>query len=85
MNKYKTTTRWLIILTMVIWISWDLVAWIKGGEGATESEQIAEFSVNSMPFVFALGFLMGHWLWVQVIYLDKDGKPIKRSSGDEGA
>lgn len=68
----------LILTTVAVWVGWDVYAYVQGGQQATESFQLTMLVINSIPLVFGLGFLMGHWVWFQTIAMlvDADGNTI---------
>jgi len=53
----------LILVTAIVWIVWDLYAYIYGGENATVSVVITDFSYYSPAAPFIIGGLMGHWFF----------------------
>ncbi len=63
MNKQTimTITRYLLVLTPIIWVAWDIVAFIFGGNPWTESANIAVYSrvYGSVPLSW--GLLTGHF------------------------
>ena len=74
MNKVKltysmTTTTWIIIITVLVWLIWDIVAFTSEGEFSTISEVLTEWAYYSPPSVLAIGILVGHWYWP--VYIEK--------------
>lgn len=57
---YSEITKWLIILTVILWISWDIFALVKGGIQATISRNLIELSKQYPIIPFAVGLLIGH-------------------------
>lgn len=65
----RTTFFWLFILTIVAWISYEIVALRNPVPGDTISEIV--WGLSRRPFVpftvgFVLGLLMGHFFWQSV-------------------
>lgn len=58
-----TITWWIIVSTAVIWIAWDIFAYLKWGNQATESVLIDLWTRYLKPIVFLAGFLCGHLFW----------------------
>lgn len=56
-----TISALIIIVTSLIWIVWDVIAYVK--KWRTISNVIIKFGFYSPPFVFACGFIAGHWFW----------------------
>ena len=54
-------TTWLIIITVVVWISYDFYLYFANKK--TISQKITEYANISSGIVFAAGFLCGHWFW----------------------
>lgn len=57
-----TVTKILIILTVAVWVVWDLVAVMVWGRSATESWRISDWCRRFPWIVFLLGYLCGHWI-----------------------
>jgi hypothetical protein len=67
-----SVTKWLIILTILIWIVWDIYVAVAHTE-ATESEVIRDWATAHPSFGFGVGVLMGHWFFnfkKGAVYLD---------------
>ena len=60
--KIRQMTGVLLLVTAFIWAFYDLYAWLYGVD-ATISVLITDFSRRSVPFVFIIGFLAGHWFF----------------------
>lgn len=56
-------TSGLIIVTICIWIVWDIYVSLQRKAGDTESEVIRTFAVRHPAFVWVVGGLMGHFFW----------------------
>lgn len=54
-------TALFIVVSVVIWIVYDIYAIVKGGVKATISAVITEFSWYSPSLPLAVGCLIGHW------------------------
>jgi cell division protein FtsW (lipid II flippase) len=63
MNIWSKVTRWLIILTIVIWIIWDVIAIYSGGYHATESSTVRNWGNLHPWFAWMVGGLMGHFFF----------------------
>jgi hypothetical protein len=57
----RKITTWIMGISLIILLLWDVAAYIWGGGVATISVVITDWSFYTpwVPFVF--GFLMGHW------------------------
>lgn len=53
-------TAWILIVTALVWLFWDLYVWYKGDK--TISEYINEWA-GKIPVQFIFGVLCGHWFW----------------------
>lgn len=51
----------IILATFVIWVVWDVYAFIKGGAGSTLSVVITDFSYYSPALPLIIGMLIDHW------------------------
>lgn len=51
----------IILSTFIIWIVWDVYAFIHGGEAATLSVIITDFSYYSPALPLIIGMLIDHW------------------------
>ena len=58
----KTISKIMIIVTFIIWIGWDIYAFLFGKD-ATLSVVITDWSYYSPMWPFVWGVLIGHWLW----------------------
>lgn len=58
-------TIFVILLSTVLIIGWDILAYVKGGGVATISSVILDTSRKAPPLPFAFGFLCGHLFWPQ--------------------
>lgn len=52
-----------MIVTVVIWIIWDIYAYVDGGGVSTFSVIITDSSLYSPMIPLVCGILMGHWFW----------------------
>lgn len=52
---------WLIIATTFIWFFIDIYLYVTKRE--TLSQAMRKAGEFTLAFVFACGFLMGHWFW----------------------
>ena len=55
----RRITQALILITVAIWIAWDLYA--THHPGATESEVIRDWQVAYPPLAWGIGVLFGHF------------------------
>lgn len=60
----KMITRILIVFSIVGLTIWDVIAYLKGGGGATISEQIWDLSKDFPIIPFSFGILMGHFFTI---------------------
>lgn len=51
----------LIVVTLIVWILWDIYAALFGGPGATESEVIRDWASYHPSIAVGLGTVAGHW------------------------
>jgi hypothetical protein len=56
-------TQMLILLTVVVWIAWDIFVYIKKGNLPTESWTIWKWSYRIPAIAFLAGILMGHFFF----------------------
>lgn len=61
MDKLNWTTG-LILVTAVVWLGYDIYAYLTNGV-TTISAEIVAFSWYSPLAPFALGMIMGHFYW----------------------
>lgn len=67
--EYKmTTATWIMIATALIWLGYDVYAYLTGR--STFSIEITQFAELSNIFELTIGILLGHWLWP--VYIKKD-------------
>jgi hypothetical protein len=59
MDQKKQVTKWLIIVTALVWIVWDVFVWWYGVQ-ATISKQFGEWLASSMWVTVAFALLVGH-------------------------
>ena len=57
-----STTTWIIIVTALVWLVWDIYAFVSK-KHVTFSDKITKWSYYSPMVPFILGMLMGHWFW----------------------
>lgn len=84
----QTGTRFLILATLAVWIGWDLIAYIYGGNPATESANIFVFGYFYPVIPLAWGFLTGHFFAQSRLPSDKsvsNGRPWFLSAAPVGA
>lgn len=63
-----STTTWIMIITALVWIVWDIYLYVKKDKDArikTISIIITEFAWYSPMLPFIIGLLCGHWFWPQ--------------------
>jgi len=56
-----TKTTWIIIITVALWIGWDVWLFVTGKP--TISDEIFGITRHAKSIVFAAGFVCGHWFW----------------------
>ena len=57
-----TTTGVIIILTVLVWIGWDVYVFVSKKD-KTFSTVITRWSYYTPAIPFLLGFICGHWFW----------------------
>lgn len=62
MSLRKATIS-LIVVTLAVWIAWDVYAVIVGGIDATESDVVRDASQAFEALAFGGGVVAGHW-WI---------------------
>ena len=82
-NKGLAITRWVLAITVLFLLVWDIYAQFFLGTGATISNAVIIFSHQQPWVIFILGFILGHLLWrmeptkeIVAIY-KKWGKPTE--------
>ena len=63
MNK-RTVTCILIAVTAVVWVAWDVIAFMDPARGDTESEVIAWLGLRSFSIPMLYGVLAGHFFFL---------------------
>jgi len=58
-----TLTTILILTTIVLWIAYDIFAYFRWGNSATESVVIFKWTKVSPGTLIAIGFVLGHLVW----------------------
>ena len=58
--RSMTLTKWLILITPLIWIAWDVYVYFHDGNPATESAVIVRWSTYAPGIAFLCGILCGH-------------------------
>jgi hypothetical protein len=56
----QETTEVLILATFLIWIIYDIFAYLKGGNAYTESWQLWKWGYYAPGFCVLFGILLGH-------------------------
>ena len=56
-------TKVVLCVSIVALIVWATVAAIWGADGCTISEHVRYYAAQYPVVPFALGVLVGHWLW----------------------
>lgn len=59
----EAITGYFIVGVIVVIAVYDVVAWFKGGQKATISKAIIDYSHKVIAVPFAFGFIMGHLFW----------------------
>lgn len=65
MRKYRLVTTLLVTLTAVVWIAWDLVAYLSGGNESTISRVVTEASRDWPIIPLLVGIVLGHLFFSQ--------------------
>ena len=61
-----TATTYIIIVSALVWITWDIILYVKRKNDpsvSTISMILTKFAWYSPALPFIAGFLMGHWFW----------------------
>lgn len=58
--KHFKWTQWIILSTVLIWITWDIYTYFAHGNPSTESAFIVRFSWYHPWLSFLAGLLCGH-------------------------
>ena len=58
-------SRLLIIMTVIIWTAWAIVAAVLGGPLDTISAHVRDYATQYTLIAFGIGFVAGHWIWPQ--------------------
>lgn len=59
----RKITSWVLIITLVGLVVWDIVAFAFGGAQATESVVLKDWATTHPSIAFGLGTIAGHWFW----------------------
>ena len=59
----RKITKYVIISTILLWIGWDIYAFIEPAPNDTESEVIVSWAHQFASFAFSFGAVCGHWFW----------------------
>jgi len=62
-KRWYLYTIWLMSVTAVIWISYDVMVYIKAGNAATESASIWRYSYIIPGIPYLSGILFGHFFF----------------------
>lgn len=57
------STKVLILMTIVLWIAWDVYAYRQAGNIATESWTLKKWSYYAPGIACLLGILLGHFFF----------------------
>lgn len=58
-----TATKYVLLVTVVVLILYDILAFCRGGTDATISNVIYKLSLDNPIIPFAAGMLCGHLFW----------------------
>jgi hypothetical protein len=58
-----TLTWFIIVGSAIIWILWDIFAYLKWGNPATESVIINKWMRIAPGLIFLAGYVAGHITW----------------------
>lgn len=58
-----TVTWYVVVGTAVLWVLWDVFAYLRWGNPATESVLIDSWVRRAPALLFLAGFLCGHLFW----------------------
>lgn len=53
----------LIVVTVAVWVVWDVIAVAVGGAYATESIVIRDWATAHPSLALSVGIIAGHWFW----------------------
>lgn len=67
----NTSTSWVIGATIIVLILWDYLAYKTDKRGDTISEIMLRWSYRSPAIAFAIGVVMGHLFWPQIVHIVK--------------
>jgi hypothetical protein len=63
LEKAKKITIAIVVATPIIWIIWDVYAFVNFGTPATESRIIGDWAYSILSIPFGCGILCGHWFF----------------------
>ena len=66
-----TITKVIVLATPVLWIAWDLYAYLTDGNSATESATIYRWAFHAPGVAFLFGVLCGHLFVPQSEVIDE--------------
>jgi hypothetical protein len=62
--NWRTATALVLIVGLMVWVIWDVIAYIRGGNSATISRLLLDTAIwqpgFSLALVFCMGVLVGH-------------------------
>ena len=63
--NWRPITKWLLVITAVVWAAYDFLPFLNPARGDTISEVIAEYGLHLFSLPFAFGILMGHFFFLR--------------------
>ena len=61
----RTVTKILILITLAIWIAWDVYVYVEHGALSTISDVVLRASQHSPALLVVIGILIGHLIYEQ--------------------
>ena len=62
---YKPITKWLLIVTALVWGIYDIFPFMSGERGDTISEVLATWALHSFSIPMCFGILCGHFFFLR--------------------
>lgn len=77
MNK-ALITKIIILTTPLIWIGWDVYAYLTTGNSVTESATLFRWAVHAPGIAFLVGVLCGHLFVPQTEVVQEVAEEFKK-------
>jgi hypothetical protein len=82
----ETITQIIILGSPLVWIAWDVYAYLKDGNATTESANIWKWSVRLPGIALLVGILVGHLFFQlhepSLFNTDMKGNPVYQVGPD---